>query len=533
MGAAVQAAWDALAWQALWQDPQLPHALISTVSVGLIATVIATALAAWLVSAHFPGPRWLPLLRRLPAMLAVPHAAFAIGLVLIVAPSGWLLRGFSPWLTGFETPPAWSTSQDPYGLGLIAVLIFKEVPFLVWTAATHLQRPDFARTLQQSLSLASALGYPPRTAWWRVVAPQLVSKMRWPFLAVMAYSLTVVDVALVAGPTTPPTLAVLALTWLQDADPFTNSKGAAAAWLLAALLGVAAAVVACLRWPKGWHARGIANKPARSIQISTPLGGVGKGFVLGPSLAWVWPGTYVAIGVILVLASCAGPWPFPDLLPAQWSGQAWRSVLGSSSSLWTTLVLGAISSVTALIWSLAWLEWTPKPWRRAMQQLVFIPLVLPGILWTMGLHQLSVRLQLDGSMGGVVLAHTLGVLPYTVIALAPAYTQFDQRLASLSASFGKPYAVFLWKVKWPMLKTALASSLAVGFAVSVAQYLPTLFVGAGRINTVTTEAIALSSGGQRSLLAAFAVLQTLLPLLAFAWAHYVASTKNENFDTNI
>jgi putative thiamine transport system permease protein len=45
-------------------------------------------------------------------------------------------------------------------------------------------------------------------------------------LAVLAYSMTVVDLALVIGPGSPPTLAVLAWTWLLDADPTTNSQGA-------------------------------------------------------------------------------------------------------------------------------------------------------------------------------------------------------------------------------------------------------------------------------------------------------------------
>jgi ABC-type uncharacterized transport system YnjBCD permease subunit len=36
----------------------------------------------------------------------------------------------------------------------------------------------------------------------------------------------------------------------------------------------------------------------------------------------------------------------------------------------------------------------------------------------------------------------------------------------------------------------------VGFSVSIAQYLPTLWLGAGRIPTLTSEAVALSSGGE-------------------------------------
>ena len=72
-----------------------------------------------------------------------------------------------------------------------------------------------------------------------------------------------------------------------------------------------------------------------------------------------------------------------------------------------------------------------------------------------------------------------------------------------------------------MLRAPLAWGFAVGFAVSVAQYLPTLYVGAGRFSTVTTEAVTLAAGGQRSLMAAFAWLQWLLPVFMFTVAAWM------------
>jgi putative thiamine transport system permease protein len=48
------------------------------------------------------GPRaaaWLA------PILATPHSAFAIGLAFVIAPSGWIVRALSPWLTGFDVPP--------------------------------------------------------------------------------------------------------------------------------------------------------------------------------------------------------------------------------------------------------------------------------------------------------------------------------------------------------------------------------------------------------------------------------------------
>jgi putative thiamine transport system permease protein len=73
--------------------------------------------------------------------------------------------------------------------------------------------------------------------------------------------------------------------------------------------------------------------------------------------------------------------------------------------------------------------------------------------------------------------------------------------------------------------------MAVGFAVSVAQYLSTQFVGAGRHTTVTTEALTLASGGQRTLMAAFALLQALLPALAFGAAWWIARRQARRLGT--
>jgi putative thiamine transport system permease protein len=169
----------------------------------------------------------------------------------------------------------------------------------------------------------------------------------------------------------------------------------------------------------------------------------------------------------------------------------------------------------------AWLELAPAQWQQRMQSLAYAPLVLPGLLWVIGLHRLALSWGLDATATGVWLAHTLACLPYVLLSTVGAYGGFDRRYAQLAASLGHTHWHFLLRVKWPMLRAPLAWGFAVGFAVSVAQYLPTLYVGAGRIATVTTEAVTLAAGGQRSLMAAFAWLQWLLPVAVFAAAAWL------------
>jgi putative thiamine transport system permease protein len=531
--AAVQAGLDAAGWTALLNDPQTLPALAMSLWTGLLASTLSTAVAAWLLCRIFsplPGAAvGTKLARGLAPLLALPHAALAIALVALLAPSGWLLRLLSPWATGLSAPPPWPTTQDPWGLGLVAVLVLKETPFLLWAALAQLQRPEVGQQLQQQLRLAHTLGYSARSAWWRVAWPQLWPRLLGPLLAVLAYNLTVVDVALVIGPGSPPTLAVLAWQWLQDADPATNAQGAAAAWLLAAALALAASLAWSLTrghlWRRRWT-RGPAA--ARSISRFWPSRGNSKHpGTTRPDAPGLTPGRpplslllciYLAAALALALGSISGSWPFPQVLPEAWSLAAWQSVLASSGTLWATTGLALASSLGALLWAVAWLELAPGTWQARAQPLLYLPLALPGVLWVLGLHQLALAWGLDGQASGLWLAHTLACLPYVLLALQGPYTGFDARLAQLAATLGRGRWAFLWQVKWPLLRAALAASLALGFAVSVAQYLPTLYVGAGRFNTVTTEAVTLAAGGQRSLTAAYAWLQWLLPVLMFALA---------------
>lgn len=502
---------QAAAWRALPQEPALWHALALTLWTGLASTLLAWWCAAALLAQGFVRHQLARVLRGLPLMLATPHAALAIGLLFLLSPSGWLLRAFSPWLTGFDSPPPWPTTQDPWGLGLILALVAKEVPFLLWTAATQLQRDDVSQRWRAEHALAQTLGYTPRRAFWLVLWPQLAVRLRWPLLAVLAYSLTVVDMALVIGPATPPTLAVLAWQWLQDVEPATYARGAAAGVLLALL------VMACgVLWLAGQSLaqKAQANGRGQRGRATSAREPAGAGL-------WLLGGLYAGVLIALLLGSVSGVWAFPALWPQTWTLEAWEQVVQSSGTAWTTLWLASLSSAIALTWSMAWLELAPRRWDQALRPVLYLPLVLPAVLWVVGLYGVGLRWQLEGSATGLLLAHTLMVLPYVLLALSPAYLGFDPRYAQLNASLGHGGWRFLWRVKWPLLRRSLASAAAVGFAVSVAQYLPTLYVGAGRFATVTTEAVTLASGGQRSLTSAYAGLQILLPVLVFALAAWL------------
>ncbi|NKC33428.1 ABC transporter permease [Falsiroseomonas selenitidurans] len=492
-------------WRALLAAPGLARSVMLTLGSGLAATLVALLLVLGFCAVT-QGSAWA---RRAQAalapVLATPHAALAIGFAFLVAPSGWLARLASPWATGWDRPPDLPIPGDPWGLALVLGLVLKEVPYLLLMAFAALgQVPASA-----SLRAAAALGHRPVPAWFKLVLPQIYPQLRLPICAVLAFSLSVVDVALILGPGTPPTLAVLVLRWFGDRDLALWFPAAAGAVLLLGLV-----LGAILAWRLGeravaalgrrWIATGHRGGQALLLRALAPAA---LGLLLAASLAGL---------AALIAWSLAGPWRFPEALPAGWTLRVWRAqsaeIAGPARA---TLLVAVLSTLAALGLVLAWLE---SGAGRRLRALVWLPLLLPQLAFLFGWQVALVRLGLDGTLAAVVWTHLLFVLPYVLLSLADPWAALDPRYARSAAALGAgPWRVF-WAVKLRLLLRPLLVAAAVGFAVSVGLYLPTLFAGAGRITTLTTEAVTLAAGADRRVLGAYAALQAALPLLAYALA---------------
>jgi putative thiamine transport system permease protein len=138
-----------------------------------------------------------------------------------------------------------------------------------------------------------------------------------------------------------------------------------------------------------------------------------------------------------------------------------------------------------------------------------------------GLQMLLTRLHIDGTFIAVLWSHLIFALPYLWGVLAPARAAIDPRYQQVASTLGvPPWRVWL-TVTGPLMARVILLALALAFAVSIALYLPTLFAGAGRINTAATEAAAAAGSGSLRLAAVYAILLAVAPLMAFG-AAYVA-----------
>jgi putative thiamine transport system permease protein len=155
---------------------------------------------------------------------------------------------------------------------------------------------------------------------------------------------------------------------------------------------------------------------------------------------------------------------------------------------------------------------------RWAEALIYLPLLVPQVAVLYGLSVVFLRLGLPAGVAPVIWGQVLFVFPYVMLALSDPWRALDRRMVRAAAALGAGPWRRLFAVKLPILLRPVMTAAAIGFAVSVAQYLSTLYLGAGRVATLTTEAVTLSSGSDRRVTAVYATLQAALPLFAYVSA---------------
>lgn len=487
----------------LLDDPRFWPSLHLTIKTGVISTLLVFGLTLLtLICAH--GTRiWRWVFAVIPPILAVPHAAMAIGLIFLVSPSGWLSRMVSPNISGWQRPPTDWVVPDADAWSLILGLVIKESPFLLLAAAAQLP----ALNIDAALRIGRTLGYAPARCWSRLILPRLYPRIRLTLLIILAFNLSVVDMAILLGPGNPPTFAVFILS-------LVNSPGSRAAASVGALMLAGLVVVAFITM---YLLEKLVSHVASSRREN---GHRGRAFAIWRrgGLLLIQLISVMSIMSLLVLAlwSLTKRWRFPNALPSSWTLDHW---LGRASHfaepLLTTMSLAAFTLVTSLIAAIVWLELERHSKAPKLDWLWYVPLLIPQVTLLFGWQAAALLLSIDGWWLTVAFSHWFYTLPYVVLILAVSWRELDPNWSHAASVLGAGYWRTLFYIRLPLLVKPLSQAAAVAVAVSVAQYLPTLLLGAGRHQTLATELVTSFGGVDRRVIATLAAWQSLLPLLAF------------------
>ena len=122
------------------------------------------------------------------------------------------------------------------------------------------------------------------------------------------------------------------------------------------------------------------------------------------------------------------------------------------------------------------------PGREALNTLLVLPLVVPGIVAGTAIYvfqieiEIATELPLLGSRAGLVLAHIMITIPWTVRLLTASLAGFDRSVEEAALNLGaKPIQAFM-KVTLPVIRPGIVAAALFSFIISFGNLEMTLFL---------------------------------------------------------
>ncbi len=232
--------------------------------------------------------------------------------------------------------------------------------------------------------------------------------------------------------------------------------------------------------------------------------------------------------VPLIIASFAFRWHWPNLWPTKWWWQArasarlplaWDYVFSPHSqvleAIVNTIIIALIVTVICLIVCLpaARVIAREKFWGKSFIEFFLLtPLIVPEIAVGLGILITFIQLNLAGSYFGIIIAHLIPTIPYTVRVLTSVFQGLGRDYEEQARVLGAGTLRTLWQITLPMILPGMMAGSLFAFLVSSNVFLLTFFIGRGSIDTLSTLLFSkLSSGSALDPISAAIALLASIP----------------------
>ncbi len=233
-------------------------------------------------------------------------------------------------------------------------------------------------------------------------------------------------------------------------------------------------------------------------------------------------GTLIVVVVLaplvpLVLWAGTRSWRYPDLLPTDGSTRG-LSLIFTSETLAALLTSTAVAAAVALLSCAIGLPAGRViglhrfRGRRLVQFLLIAPVIVPGLAVVLGLQVFFIRWGLSETVVGVALVQLVLTVPYAATILGGAFESFDLDLEHQARVLGAGPTRTTALVTIPVLAPALAASAVLTFLISWSEYVLTLVVGGGQVQTLPLLLFATIGSSDTTAAAALGVLLVVPPV---------------------
>ena len=388
---------------------------------------------------------------------------------------------------------------------------------------------------------AQVLGASPLASFWRVTFPLSLPGSLTGFVLVFVLALGFfITPALIGGPRD----RVIAMDIAQQAKlltspGFTEALGVA---LLVCTLAVLVALSRFMRLDLIWNMaadlstgaaagrkRGTWSLPARISQgLANEIGWPLLRLLTKVPL-WVGPlctrtvaiciGACVVVPIAIVVQISFTQASYvsypPEVYSARWywelfSNREWFEAIRNSLMVGVmTALLSVVLGATAAI-GLARGDIRHK---HAVAAFLLSPLIVPSVVGALAFYWMLLKINVAGTVGAVVAAHTLGAVPLVALIVVAAIQTLDRRLEDAAASLGATRWRTFTHVTLPLLGPSLVVAVLFAFLYSMDELVYTLFVRGPAFQTIPIKVWSDLNYGISPLLAVISTLEIVMVVL--------------------
>lgn len=226
--------------------------------------------------------------------------------------------------------------------------------------------------------------------------------------------------------------------------------------------------------------------------------------------------------LILLVWSFVGRWPWPRLIPDDFTLRGMEEIFfGTSkvlsvlaSSILLSLLVAFLAAIIGMMAARAFVFYEFKG-KKLFAFGTILPIIVPGTAFGMGVHVVFIYLGMADTYLGVVLVHLIYALPYTINIMIDITDLIGDGLEIQAQVLGVSPMDSFRHISLPLLMPGFLSSVSMAYIISFSQYFLTLMIGGGKVKTLSIIMVPFIQGGDRTIAAAYALLFILSSLAVF------------------
>jgi putative spermidine/putrescine transport system permease protein len=189
------------------------------------------------------------------------------------------------------------------------------------------------------------------------------------------------------------------------------------------------------------------------------------------------------------------------------------TVLSVEIALCVVVLAVAIGALAALA-----IVRLPFPGIGLVRMVLMTPLIVPSVVVAIAVYSVYVSFHLIGSFLGIVLAHTILALPFTIVLMVAGFQRVDRRLEEASYTMGAGIAWTFRHVTLPILRPSIFAAAIFAFIASWDEIIMVIFIGGGAGTTLPLRMFNYLRTEINPTIAAVSTLLLVFAIVAFATA---------------